>query len=99
MNIILVCSGGVSASIFMKKLKLLAQQKQIDFQLSSCSIHELRQCADILLLSPQCAYAKKMVMPYVSDEDHILMIDSFEYSKLDAQHTLQQIQKIVNKGA
>lgn len=33
MNVLLVCSGGVSASIFMKKLKQMAEEKKIKFQL------------------------------------------------------------------
>ena len=98
MVIVLVCSGGVSASIFMKKMKLLAEQKQIHFTLTSCSIHQLKQKADILLLSPQCAYAKKQVLPYVTSMDHILVIDSFAYSALDAQDTLRQIQDIMENG-
>lgn len=98
MDIVLVCSGGVSAAIFMKKLKMLAKEKQIAFTLSACSLSQLKAKVDVLLLSPQVAYAKKQLRCYVESEDHILLIDSFSYSSLNAHQILDQIMKIQNIG-
>lgn len=98
MDIVLVCSGGVSAAIFMKKLMMLAKEEHVAFTLSACSLSQVKEKADVLLLSPQVAYAKKQLRSYVENEDHILLIDSFSYSSLDARHILDQIMKIQNNG-
>lgn len=98
MSIVLICSGGVSAAIFIKKLRMLAKQEGIQIQLSACSITQLDQKVDVLLLSPQVAYAKKQLLPYVNNPSHILVLDSFTYSSLDAHKPLKQIKELINQG-
>lgn len=98
MDIVLVCSGGVSAAIFMKKLMMLAKEEHIAFTLSACSLSQVKEKADVLLLSPQVAYAKKQLHSYVENKDHILLIDSFSYSSLDARQILDQIIQLQHKG-
>lgn len=95
MDIVLVCSGGVSATIFIKKLKMYAEEEGMDYQIHACGMTELNHKVDVLLLSPQAAYAKRQFLKYVEEEHHILVIDSFTYSSLDARETLRQIKEIL----
>lgn len=95
MDIVLVCSGGVSATIFIKKLKMYAEEEGMDYQIHACGMTELNHKVDVLLLSPQTAYARRQFLKYVEEEHHILVIDSFTYSSLDARETLRQIKEIL----
>lgn len=90
MEIILVCSGGMSASIFMKKLNQLAKEQDITFTLSACSAAQMKPC-DIMLLSPQVAYLKKQAMAYVKEEVGIIQIQNYDYASLHVEPVLTQI--------
>ena len=92
MNVLLVCSGGVSASIFMKKLKQMAEEKKIKFQLKACSLSSVTN-TDILLLSPQVAYAKRQLQ----DEAHLIQINNFDYASLNTNNVLNEIMNIYTK--
>lgn len=96
MNVLLVCSGGVSASIFMKKLKQMAEDEKIKMKLSACSISHVSN-TDVLLLSPQVAYARKQLQPFVCDESHIIQINSFDYASLNTNNVLHEIINIYTK--
>ena len=96
MNVLLVCSGGVSASIFMKKLKQMAEEKKIKFQLNACSLSSVTN-TDILLLSPQVAYAKRQLQVYVEDEAHLIQINNFDYASLNTNNVLNEIMNIYTK--
>ena len=96
MNVLLVCSGGVSASIFMKKLKQMAEDEKIKMKLSACSISHVSN-TDVLLLSPQVAYARKQLQPFVCNESHIIQINSFDYASLHTNNVLHEIINIYTK--
>lgn len=96
MDVLLVCSGGVSATIFMKKLRQMAEEKKIKFQLKACSINQVKQ-TDVILLSPQVAYAKRQLLTYVCDETHMIQINNFDYASLNTSNVLNEIMNIYIK--
>ena len=96
MDVLLVCSGGVSATIFMKKLKQKAMYEKINFHLKACSVSNVTN-TDILLLSPQVAYAKRQLQMYVEDEEHLIQINNFDYASLNTSNVLNEIMNIYTK--
>ena len=65
MNVLLVCTGGMSTSILMKKMRTYAQEKGIDgFKVAAAGIQNIEtwgRGADVVLLGPQLKYHKKSI--------------------------------------
>lgn len=59
MKVLLVCSGGMSTSILMKKMEKYASDKGIAFEVAARGVGtygEIADAYDIVLIGPQIAY-------------------------------------------
>ena len=64
MKVLLVCAGGMSTSILMKKLEKHAADKGIDFEIAAVGLSAYKDvCAnyDCILMGPQVGYQKDAV--------------------------------------
>lgn len=66
MKVLLVCAGGMSTSILMKKLeKYAAEVEKIDFEIAAVGLgayKDLWQNYDCILMGPQVSYRKDEVV-------------------------------------
>lgn len=65
MKVLLVCAGGMSTSILMKKLEKYAADKGIDFEIAAVGLGAYKDvCAeyDCILMGPQVGYQKDVVV-------------------------------------
>ena len=59
MKVLLVCAGGLSTSLLMKKMKTFWEEKGTDLNVDACSLAEYKnrcQDFDIILVGPQISY-------------------------------------------
>ncbi|MDO4543168.1 MAG: PTS sugar transporter subunit IIB [Clostridia bacterium] len=65
MKILLICAGGLSTSMLMKKLEKYAAEKGINLEkieaVSTASYRDVCQEYDVILLGPQVSYQKAAV--------------------------------------
>ena len=64
MKVLLVCAGGMSTSILMKKLEKHAAAQGIDFDIAAVGVGAYREVSDdydCILLGPQISYQKDKV--------------------------------------
>lgn len=64
MKVLLVCAGGMSTSILMKKLEKHAAEKGIDFEIAATGISsylDICHSYDVILLAPQVSYHKDRI--------------------------------------
>ncbi|WP_085830168.1 PTS sugar transporter subunit IIB [Collinsella vaginalis] len=64
MKVLLVCAGGMSTSILMKKMEKYAADQGIDFSVSATGINNAAEAstgADCILMGPQVSYQKANV--------------------------------------
>ena len=69
MKVLLVCAGGMSTSILMKKLEKYAAEKGIDFEIAAVGLSAYKDVAqhyDCILMGPQVGYQKDTVKAAVS---------------------------------
>lgn len=97
--VVLVCSGGLSANILMKKISAEAEKENFLITIKARSLQDdtsMKQ-VDIILLSPQASYARKQFLPYVTSSKQLINIHSFDYSSLNAKKILKDIKAVVEK--
>lgn len=64
MKVLLVCAGGMSTSILMKKLEKYAAEKGIDFEIAAVGLSAYKDVCknyDCILMGPQVGYQKEDV--------------------------------------
>lgn len=65
MKVLLVCAGGMSTSILMKKLEKYAADQGIEFEIAAKGLAEYRDVCDhydCILMGPQVGYRKDEVV-------------------------------------
>ena len=70
MNVLLVCSAGMSTSILMKKLEKYAEDQGIEFSIKATgwsSTKEYCDGVDCILMGPQVSYQKENVEKMAGD--------------------------------
>lgn len=85
LNILLVCSGGMSTSILVKKMQEAAEAKNIEVNIwavgESQTDSEVLK-ADIVLLAPQAKYLKDKMINKVNSEKPVELIDMRTYGMM-----------------
>lgn len=63
MKLLLICAGGMSTSILMKKLKTAAEQKGTELEVSAIGAGEFdpKGGYDVILLGPQVSYLQDSI--------------------------------------
>lgn len=99
MNILLVCAGGLSTSILMKKMKKWADENNEEVHVEAVAKSEYLQKAkefDCILLGPQISYSldemkKNAPIPVAS-------IEPLDYAMGDAKKIINLARKTIQGG-
>lgn len=99
MNVVLICSGGLSAAIMMKKLKMEAKEQGLPLRIEAMGLQEIGKAVhcDVLLLSPQCAYAKGSIEKQIDAQTSIVTVHNYDYASLNAKKVLAEIQREIQE--
>ena len=91
MNILLVCSAGMSTSMLVKKMQDAAASKNVEATIwavgDANSASEAKK-ADVLLLGPQVRYLKSKIQSQV--DIPVDVIDMASYGTMNGAKVLQQ---------
>lgn len=90
-NILLVCSAGMSTSMLVKKMQEAATEKGVDANIwavgdAESSIESKK--ADIILLGPQVRFLEKKMNERVGNAKPVAVIDMASYGRMDGAKVL-----------
>ena len=101
MKILLVCSGGMSTSLVMKKIRAAFGEDEADWSVNADSVENLEQIIDdydVVLLGPQIGYKKNQLLEMAKEKNKPLdVINSMDYGMGNGINILKQIKKMINK--
>lgn len=100
MKIMLVCAGGMSTGILMKKMQKWAADKEIDLEVKAFGVGEYGAHYteyDCILLGPQISYKEKEIRQLVSGKP-VEIIKSFDYAVGNVDNIMNQVNKILNNN-
>lgn len=94
MNIILVCSAGMSTSLLVTKMQKESEALGADDKIFACSVDELELYIDqydVVLLGPQIKYKAPSIGEFVAArEKKFAVIDPISYGMVDGKKVLKQ---------
>lgn len=96
MKIMLVCAGGMSTGILMKKMEKWASDKGIDLEVKAYGIGEYEshyKAYDCILLGPQISYKECEVKSNV--DIPVDLIQSFDYAVGNVDNIMKQVDKLL----
>lgn len=95
MNVMLVCTAGMSTSLVMKKIERYAQKKTLDLHLVAYPLQEYQEHVtefDIILLGPQISY--KLADMQAANTIPVAVIDTLDYALGNAEKIVNLINKL-----
>ena len=95
-KVLLVCAGGYSTGILMKKLEKYAKDKGIDFKVEAHGIgdyQDVYQDFDIILLGPQISYKEEEIKSNTNMP--IDIVAQLDYALGNAENIFKQIDKLM----
>lgn len=90
-NILLVCSAGMSTSMLVERMQQVAKTRDIEAEIKavgSAEIDEESKKADVILLGPQVRFQLKNIQATVNNEKPVTVIDSQIYGLMDGEKAL-----------
>ena len=90
-NILLVCSAGMSTSMLVKKMQEAASVKGIEaniWAVGDANSQDASKKADIILLGPQVRYLEKNMKAKVNNEKPVAVIDMRVYGTMNGEAAL-----------
>lgn len=96
-KIVLLCAGGASTSILVKKMKEVAKEEGFECEISAHGVSEaveLGKEADCILLGPQVGYQKKKVQEECPSVP-VDAIDMMAYGAMNAKKVLSQAKNMM----
>lgn len=90
-NILLVCSAGMSTSALVKKMQKAAEDKGVEaniWAVGDAQSTEESKKADIVLLGPQVRYLEKKMNERVNNSKPVMVIDMASYGRMDGAKVL-----------
>lgn len=99
MNILLVCAGGMSTSILMKKLEKYCNEKDIPLKINAVGLADYQEAAvgmDVLLLGPQVGYRTNEVQANVNIP--VACIAPDDYGLYRCENIIKQAKELISKS-
>ncbi len=96
MKIMLICAGGASTSILMKKMRKYADEKGINLDIIARSIGNYDECSseyDIMLLGPQVAYQKERIE--TATQKPVTVIAPYDYAIGNVENIFHQVNEML----
>ena len=93
-KIVLLCNGGLSTGILVKKMKASAAATSDDCEISAAPVADAEVVgaeADIILLGPQVRFQMEVVKKQVSCP--VVSIDPMAYGTMNGEKVLNQARK------
>lgn len=90
-NILLVCTAGMSTSMLVKKMQEAAEKKEIEANIWStgdADSQEQAKRADIILLGPQVRYLESNMKEKVDNKIPVSVIDMRIYGTMNGEKAL-----------
>lgn len=97
-KVLLICAGGMSTSILMKKMEKYAGDNQFALKIEAVGIaayEEVFKDYDIILLGPQVSYKKAEIQ--AATQKPIDVIAAYDYAIGNAANIFKQVDKIYPK--
>lgn len=98
MKVLLICAGGMSTSILMKKMEKYAAEQGIDFEViarGAMDYEDYYRDYDVILLGPQVSYKKDEIADATGKP--LAVIESIDYALGNAENIFKQIDAILPK--
>ena len=96
MKIMLVCAGGMSTGILMKKMEKWAEEKEIDLEVKAYGVQnyeEAYQDYDCILVGPQISYKLAEIKSKVNIP--VDQIQSFDYAIGNVDNIMKQVDALL----
>lgn len=93
MNILLVCSAGMSTSLLVSRMLDYAKEKQINVQIEAHPVGEVESYgpdADVILLEPQVRFQLSHIKSRFPEKP-VEVIDMRDYGMMDGQKALNHV--------
>lgn len=100
MNILLVCSAGMSTSMLVKKMQEAAENKGLEaniWAVGDSESQEESKKADIVLLGPQVKYLESKMKERVNNEKPVSVIDMRVYGTMNGAKALDNALEVYEK--
>lgn len=101
MNIMLVCSAGMSTSMLVQKMRKAADEKELKVTINATSEADLSKHLDkldVILIGPQVRYLSSKIMekaePYGIKVD---VIDGMHYGMMNGAKVLEQAEGLLGE--
>ena len=97
-KILLVCSGGMSTSILMKKMEAYAKEHDFNLEIEAVGMGVYKDIAanyDIMLLGPQIAYRKKSIEETV--DMPVVAIAPQDYAFGNSEKIFKQVEAVLGE--
>lgn len=99
-NILLVCSAGMSTSMLVKRMKESADKKGIEaniWSVGDADSVDATKKADIVLLGPQVRYLEKTMNERVKHEIPVSVIDMRVYGSMNGEAALESALQLLEE--
>jgi PTS system cellobiose-specific IIB component len=96
MKIMLVCAGGMSTSILMKKMEKFGVEKGVDLDIKAFAVQDLEEnykSYDVILLGPQISYKFNDIKKSVTTP--VGVIQSYDYAVGNVENIMRLVQSIL----
>ncbi|MDD6194539.1 MAG: PTS sugar transporter subunit IIB [Lachnospiraceae bacterium] len=94
-KVLLICAGGMSTGILMKKMEKYAQDKGIDLRIDAMGMsayEDLYKNYEVILLGPQVAYKKEEISQVTGMP--IGVIAAYDYAIGNVENIMKQVEEI-----
>lgn len=93
LNIVLVCSAGMSTSLLVNKMNKVAEDKKLDVKvvaIAEAEVNNYKDKADVVLLGPQVRYLlPKMKELFGSRGVAVEVVNTIDYGTMKGEKVLQ----------
>lgn len=92
LNILLVCSAGMSTTMLVKRMKESAEKNKVDaniWSVGDANSPESIKKADIILLGPQVRFLENKIRELVENKVPVSLIDMRIYGSMDGDAALK----------
>ena len=95
MKVLLICAGGMSTSILMKKLEKYAAAHEIELEILARGMNDYDDVYskfDVILLGPQVSYQKSTIES--NTKKPVAVIAPYDYAIGNAENIFKQVKKL-----
>ena len=99
MKILLVCAGGASTSILMKKMKKYAEDNRIELEIIAKGMNDYDEYYaqfDVILLGPQISYKQKEIEEL--SKKPVAVIAPYDYAVGNVENIFKLVDSVLLKN-